>query len=328
MNPKSFLHKSHFKIYDAIIPLFRLVSVLILIGFTLYSNGISHLEWRYSFVVAYLGYALLLLFSRPLRELIVLKHPYVIGICETLIITYGVASTGGADSPLYFSYIMVISFFVMIYPLRFSLAITTFCGLSYLLGVFMVGEPFDMTLIYKFLYLYAFAIFLGTINDRIKKYHIKLALYDELTALHNRQFFLGEFEHLHDQSRKGGKPFSLVVIDVNDFKKINDTKGHLAGDEVLRNLGHLIEQNVRKGDISARYGGDEFVILLPSTTREEAEDIMKRLHENIALSLQDGVSVSVGIACYPEDGSYRDDLFHHADMAMYAAKQSRTQVSV
>jgi diguanylate cyclase (GGDEF)-like protein len=120
------------------------------------------------------------------------------------------------------------------------------------------------------------------------------------------------------------------MLDVDDFKKFNDTYGHPAGDRVLETIGEIILNTVRAVDYGFRYGGEEFVVILPETPRESALHVAERLREriehNAAGALKGiadrAVTVSAGVVSYPDDGAARDELFDRVDGLMYRAKRS------
>ncbi len=164
-----------------------------------------------------------------------------------------------------------------------------------------------------------------------------LATTDPLTRVLNRRALLDRLTAEVDRSRRFGSALSLLLLDVDHFKEINDTAGHLAGDSVLRQLGALLEDAVRKVDIVARYGGEEFVAILPETASEGGVIFAERLRERIAeMSFDVGIdhpvhlTVSIGIATFPSPRvASTEDLFARADEALYRAKSGgRNQVRI
>ena len=162
-----------------------------------------------------------------------------------------------------------------------------------------------------------------------------LATTDPLTRVLNRRAFLDRLTAEVDRSRRYDSTLALLLFDVDHFKRINDTVGHLAGDSVLRQMGALLEDAVRKVDIVARYGGEEFVAILPETSEEGATTFAERLRERIAATTFDignqrvlRLTVSIGIANFPSAGvASTDDLINRADEALYRAKAAgRNQV--
>ncbi len=156
-----------------------------------------------------------------------------------------------------------------------------------------------------------------------------LALRDSLTGLHNHQHFHTRLEEEFYRAERYALPLSCVFADIDHFKNINDSYGHVTGDVVLKQIGKRIDAILRKSDLAARYGGEEFAVLLPNTARQGASDFAERLEQEIStLSVQQlkgtKVSISVGVATF-QDGnmpSYQD-LVQQADEAMYAAKQAK-----
>jgi diguanylate cyclase (GGDEF)-like protein len=154
-----------------------------------------------------------------------------------------------------------------------------------------------------------------------------MALHDELTRLPNRRLFHDRLDTALAHARRQQERLSLLFIDLNRFKQVNDRFGHACGDRLLQELAHRVSGCLRNSDTLARLGGDEFVVLLENVTLPaDAEPVLDKIHLALAppVELGDGhrlqMSVSVGVAHYPEHGGTRDELLSHADKAMYAAK--------
>ena len=150
---------------------------------------------------------------------------------------------------------------------------------------------------------------------------------DALTGMCNRRAFDAEIERRLAESKRYGRPLSLIVMDVDNFKTINDLHGHRAGDHILHGLSQVVRANLRKTDVPTRFGGDEFAVLLPDTELEEATLVMNRLVAMIANKrlrfdeLKLRATVSAGVA--QVSNSYdRDVLIQEADTALYEAKQA------
>jgi two-component system CheB/CheR fusion protein len=155
----------------------------------------------------------------------------------------------------------------------------------------------------------------------------RLATEDPLTGLPNRSLLLDRLAHAVESAARQRTELALCFIDLDNFKTINDSLGHDAGDEVLRLAAHRIGSHVRSADTLARLGGDEFVLLLENTNRHESlqtiERIARSMGENVTLSGNViSTSCSIGVALYPEDGDDAQALLSHADAAMYRAKRS------
>ena len=158
--------------------------------------------------------------------------------------------------------------------------------------------------------------------------HAKLlAETDDLTGLYNTRGFAIAANRLFGQATRYGRPASVLMVDSDNLKHVNDSHGHDAGNRLLRQVANAVQAELRATDVPARYGGDEFIILLPETPPKGAMDVAERIRGAIAsrpLALdgqQIGASVSIGIACYPEDGRTLDALAARADRALYQAKQ-------
>jgi len=153
---------------------------------------------------------------------------------------------------------------------------------------------------------------------------------DEVTRLYNRRFFSIRVEEELARHRRFGRPFSVVLLDLDSFKAINDALGHLAGDETLRGVAEVLLKNSRAIDIVSRYGGDEFAVLLPETPREGALLYAERVREILAgYSFSHGgqVTASFGVASLPADMASADvastdELIAAADEGLYAAKRA------
>ena len=156
-----------------------------------------------------------------------------------------------------------------------------------------------------------------------------MAKSDKLTGLVNRQYFDVLFAHALDNIGRHTTGLSLALFDLDNFKKINDSRGHLAGDRILQAIALLVKENIRKSDILARWGGDEFVILFQKCDAETAHRLMDKISERITCSFDESetaipVSISVGIAEY-ESGDTCETLLARADKLMYEVKRTRKQ---
>ncbi len=153
-----------------------------------------------------------------------------------------------------------------------------------------------------------------------------LAIHDPLTQLPNRILFFDRLNLALSQARRHGHLLAILMLDLDNFKKINDTYGHSVGDLLLKEVGHRLQVAIRSSDTVARFGGDEFVLLLPEIqTPSDASQIAKRILEVISSPFEINglpifITVSIGIALFPEDGNDRDSLITNADLALYAAK--------
>jgi len=163
--------------------------------------------------------------------------------------------------------------------------------------------------------------------DKMKE----MAYVDGLTGIFNRRYFeMRIAEELERASRFSGR-MSVIMVDIDHFKRLNDEFGHLLGDEVLRGVSHILRQQLRKADMVCRYGGEEFAIVVPETTGANAMRVAEKLRRQIETHPFPGVprpvTISCGVADYPTHGSSRDEVVAAADSALYLAKQAgRNQV--
>ncbi|UCG35419.1 MAG: GGDEF domain-containing protein [Candidatus Omnitrophota bacterium] len=179
-------------------------------------------------------------------------------------------------------------------------------------------------------YLPLFAKLLGLCLERINLYEKlqQLSIYDTLTEVHNRRYFLQRLFEEFERAKKSNLNLSFLMADIDHFKKINDTYGHLVGDVVLREIAQSMKGNIREIDFVARYGGEEFSIILPDTDRAGAILVAERISTLIsqkkikAFDETVSVTVSVGVAAYPENTVHPDVLIEIADKALYKAKTS------
>ena len=155
------------------------------------------------------------------------------------------------------------------------------------------------------------------------------ALHDELTGLPNRTLLLDRLSQVLARARRYDKQFALLFLDLDRFKEVNDRLGHAAGDKLLQRVAERLLSCVRGGDTACRYGGDEFVLLLPEVESERrAVEVAEKIRDRLAKPYDiDGHSIAltatVGVAVYPTDGIDQVDLIEHADAAMYRAKNAK-----
>ncbi len=162
-----------------------------------------------------------------------------------------------------------------------------------------------------------------------------LATYDSLTGLLTRREFIERAEHLFKVAKREGHEFSIIIVDIDDFKNVNDQYGHIAGDKTLKSFGEAVRITLRESDLPSRFGGDEFVFFLPNTSSRQARIFTDRLHSKIREVVKiDGLRInytaSMGLATYPEVATENiDEIISAADKALYQAKNNggnQTQV--
>lgn len=151
------------------------------------------------------------------------------------------------------------------------------------------------------------------------------AMLDGLTGVYNRAYFNARLREEVVRAERHGLPLSLLLLDIDDFKGVNDRLGHVAGDQVLRKFASLMRAQLRRIDIPARYGGEEFAVILPQTAEDAAKLVADRIrHAAAGLDVpgRKGIGTSIGVASYPEHGTSSDSLVEAADTALYRAKRA------
>jgi diguanylate cyclase (GGDEF)-like protein len=178
------------------------------------------------------------------------------------------------------------------------------------------------------LLLFANQVGIAIENAKLHKETKELTRVDELTQVYNQREFQRRLPEDIELTRRYAHFLSLAMLDIDDFKHYNDTNGHLAGDMVLKQLSQILTGNLRRTDVPFRYGGEEFAVILPATSREGALIILEKVRKEIEnfpfeyREKQPGgkVTVSIGIATYPIDTKKAEDLVNCADKALYRAK--------
>jgi diguanylate cyclase (GGDEF)-like protein len=165
-----------------------------------------------------------------------------------------------------------------------------------------------------------------SLYERVKA----LSITDDLTSLFNRRYFFDILEEETERARRYSRQLYLLLIDIDDFKRVNDTFGHQQGDQILKAFAQHLKNSVRMPDLVARYGGEEFVILMPEADASTANQLAQRLCSEIAsYPFVDGVceydyhlTISIGVAGFPKDADMLSNLLQKADNAMYQAKNN------
>ncbi|MGH9335924.1 MAG: GGDEF domain-containing protein, partial [Vicinamibacteria bacterium] len=152
-----------------------------------------------------------------------------------------------------------------------------------------------------------------------------LAVKDDLTSLYNLRFFNRSLETEHQRATRFGRSYSLIFLDLDGLREVNSREGHMAGARVLQQVGEFLVDRTRRIDLPARIGGDEFVVICPETEKLAVRLVAERLRHGIQ-KLQGeqgkplGITVSIGIASFPEDGDLPEEVLQRADRALYEAK--------
>lgn len=194
----------------------------------------------------------------------------------------------------------------------------------------ITGEVFsedDLQLLLSFANYASIAIERGayySMSEELKT----LSMTDPLTGLFNRRYFRERLFEEVERVKRHCQSFSTFIIDIDNFKGFNDRYGHLAGDEILKGVAHIIRDAVRSMDVVARYGGEEFAALLPHTNKKDAAIIAERIRKEVEEYapkgglLEEWPTISLGVAEFPTDATNIDELIHRADSAMYHAKRT------
>ena len=244
--------------------------------------------------------------------------------------------TGGHTSPFFFGYLLLLasSSLWQRETMPFVLALIT--GFAYLPAVhFAPGRPpigpeglglIAFNLVALALISYVAAV-IGSEQHRMREAALRQSRHDALTGLFNRRHFEIAVEAEVLRAQRTSRPFSLLMLDVDGLKSANDRYGHAAGDRLLRATAEAIAGAIRASDIAARFGGDEFVVILPDTDQEGALRVGEKLRFDVSrLHLRQDAeplpsSVSIGLVTYPEDGRTSSELMRRVDLAMFEAKR-------
>lgn len=196
-------------------------------------------------------------------------------------------------------------------------------------GVLVLGRregggpyrPRELALLERGLDAFALALENAALFDHLNS----LVLIDPLTGCHNRRGFDEHLKVEMVRARRYRRPLSLMVLDIDCFKEVNDSFGHLVGDAVLQRMGEVLAVQFRTTDVVCRFGGDEFAVIFPETPREEVMKLAERLRSHVAglfpgESLPRALTISLGIAGFPDDAREPETLLHAADRALYRAK--------
>ncbi len=188
---------------------------------------------------------------------------------------------------------------------------------------------FDKNRISQILVLASFAA-ISIENAKFHEETHQLAINDSLTGLNNRRYFDKVLPQEYERAHREGLPFSLMMIDVDNFKLFNDTHGHHLGDRILATIGRVLRRTLRSIDFAFRYGGEEFVVILPDTDLASAHKVAERIRQRVMAESRKllrapgdrPVTVSVGISCFPRDAACSMTLLAMADQLLYQAKRA------
>jgi diguanylate cyclase (GGDEF)-like protein len=259
------------------------------------------------------------------------------GSVAITVATLLVALTGGVASPFFFAFPLIVGGAALVISPRITVALTAVASVAYLAAVFAGSEtgslgPAAAAIVGVNLTAMILLAYVATVIARAQRLTreaaIRLSTVDSLTGLFNRSFFFKAIDREIARSARSARGFCLLMMDLDELKAINDRLGHFYGDRVLRRVGEVISQGVRQIDTAARYGGDEFVVLLPETDPTGAFVLAEKIRLGVGAMIVDlppgapRPSMSIGVVSYPEDGLTADRLIISADGAMYASKHA------
>ena len=211
-----------------------------------------------------------------------------------------------------------------------AVIVAFFSSLIWLAADLMSGNRYSFWLIpfwnafmrFGFFYI---IIYLALKMRKEKEYHQQLSLIDPLTEILNSRSFFQQLTMARGRALRFNQSLTLVYIDVDNFKQVNDRFGHAKGDELLRLIAKAIQTSIRVYDVVARIGGDEFVLLLPETNKEQAQSVLSRIGENFIVLVKkeiSSVSLSIGVATYQSFSYSVADMISMADQLMYDVKNN------
>jgi diguanylate cyclase (GGDEF)-like protein len=258
------------------------------------------------------------------------------GSVAITVATLLVALTGGVDSPFFFAFPLIVGGAALVVSPPITLTLVTAAAIGYLLAVVAGSQGalgpataavvgVNLTALVLIAYV---AMVIARAQRRTRDAAIRLSTVDSLTSLFNRTFFFAALDREIARSARSGRGFCLLMMDLDELKAINDRLGHFTGDRVLRGVGAVITSGVRQIDTAARYGGDEFVVLLPETDPTGAYVLAEKIRIGVnAMPIElpaaaPRPSLSIGVVAYPDDGRTADELIISADGAMYASKRA------
>jgi len=245
-----------------------------------------------------------------------------------------VAFTGQDQSPFFFVFPLIVAGAALVVSPQVTLALVSAGAIGYLVAL-TAAPPgslgpetaarvgINLTALILLAYV---AMVIAREQRGSRDAAIRMSTVDSLTGLFNRSFFLAAIDREIARSARSGRGFCLLMMDLDELKAINDRYGHFVGDRVLDSVADIIRDGVRRTDTAARYGGDEFVVLLPETDASGAwvlaEKIRLGVSDLVVAGAEARTSMSVGVVTYPDDGRTADELMIAADQAMYASKRT------
>ena len=247
--------------------------------------------------------------------------------------TFLVLLTGGHQSPFFFTFPLIVGAAALVVRATATFVLAISAAIGYVVATNLgSGLPTPVELATMAINLIALLLLayvgsvIGREQRRSRDAALRLSAIDPLTGLFNRAFFFAALEREMARSARSGRGFCLLMLDLDELKSINDRAGHHAGDAALRAVAATIRSGIRRIDVAARYGGDEFVAVLPETDPTGGWVLAEKIRMGVAAQeiedLAGGPTVSIGVVAFPRDGATADALMISADRAMYASKRA------
>jgi diguanylate cyclase (GGDEF)-like protein len=258
------------------------------------------------------------------------------GTAAIVFLTMLVMLTGNSSSPFFFLLALLIGGAALAAAPGVTVILTVETVIAYVVASFSTpveATDFRITLarvainVTALILLSYSGMVVARVQRRTREAAIRLSTVDSLTDLYNRAYFFNAVEHEIQRGKRFRRGFCLLMMDLDGLKSINDRYGHYQGDVVLRGVAQLIRAGLRGIDVAARYGGDEFVALLPETDPSGAYVVAEKIRQMVTELLVESsghqitTSISIGVVSYPEDGQTADELMIAADEAMYSSKR-------
>jgi diguanylate cyclase (GGDEF)-like protein len=261
------------------------------------------------------------------------RRYWVVAIAAIGFVAILTALTGGLRSPFVAGYVLVVAASAVSTRRALPPALAVAAGIAFVGVSIAAKEQFGLTgdewalvgFMLAVLALIAFiAAVVGDEARRVREAALRLSRFDPLTGLFNRRHFQAALDReIRRSTRTNRREFALLMLDLDGLKPVNDTYGHHVGDQLIRDLAGVLQRAVRATDTAARYGGDEFAVLLPETNREGAMAVAEKLRREAEALDERGArtTVSIGLVVYPHDGDTVERLLTEADDALYLAKK-------
>ena len=322
--------------YDRVV---RLVSWIVILGTSVYvavSGLYQETQTAILVVLAIAGFIVLVVHD-ILPSGALGANKFVLEACLAItLVTLLIILTGQESSPFFFAYPLIVAGAALVVPPSVTVVMAGLASVDYVIGVAVDrnGVPLTGTglatvaiNIAAMLLLSFVASYVAREQRRSREVAIRLSTIDSLTGLFNRAHFFAAVEREIQRSSRTGRRFGLLMMDLDGLKAVNDRFGHFQGDQVLKAVSQVIRSGVRRIDTAARYGGDEFVVLLPETEPTGAYVLAEKIRQGVEELGVRGpgadirTSLSIGAVSYPDDGRNADELLISADRAMYVSKR-------